>query len=206
VGLLPRDDTFFDFFERAAANLDEGARLLDAFMNDYTDIENKRVQIHNVEHSGDTLTRDAIQQLNRSFITPFDREEIHELVCRIDDVLDCIDEAVSRMVLYRIEKPTDDAKLLAKVLLACTGEIKVILPMLRNLKQVPAIINRCTEVHKQETEGDRIEQHGLAALFDTHQDAIEVIKWKDIYADLELATDKCSDVANVVESIVIRHG
>jgi uncharacterized protein Yka (UPF0111/DUF47 family) len=205
MGFLPRDETFFDFFERMAANLDEAARLLDAFMDDYTDLQAKCACIHDVEHHGDLLTRESIETLNRTFITPFDREEIHELVCRLDDVLDRIDEAANRMVVYRIEKPTADAKALAKVLVNCTGLIKTLMPQLRSLKSPQVIINHCGEIHKQETEGDRVEQHGLAALFESTVDPIYVIKWKDIYKDLEEATDKCADVANVVESIVIRN-
>ena len=205
VRLLPQDEGFFDLFERAADNLKEAGRLLELFLNDFTDVANKAKQINNVEHAGDHLTREAIEKLNRTFLAPFDREEIHELVCKMDDVLDHLDEAVNRMVLYRVTAPTDDAKALGKVLRISTDLIHELMPLLRNLKQPQVLLNKCLQIQQQESEGDRIEQHGLAALFDTKQDAIEVIKWKDIYGDLEKATDACSDVANVVESIVIRH-
>ncbi len=205
VRLLPQDEGFFDLFERAADNLQEAGRLLDAFLTDFTDLPNKAKQINNVEHAGDHLTREAIEKLNRTFLAPFDREEIHELVCRMDDVLDHIDEATSRLVLYRVKAPTDDARALGKVLLKATALIRELMPLLRNLKKPQLILNTCLQIQQQESEGDRIEQHGLAALFDEKTDAIEIIKWKDIYGDLEKATDSCSDVANVVESIVIRH-
>jgi len=205
VRLLPQEEGFFEFFERAADNLLEGARLLDTFLNDYKDVENKSRQIRNVEHAGDHLTREAIEKLNRTFLAPFDREEIHELVCRMDDVLDHIDEAANRMVVYRIKEPTDDARALGKVLVACTTLLHEIMPLLRNLKKPDAILSKCLQVQQQESEGDRIEQHALAALFERETDAIDVIKWKDVYGDLEAATDSCSDVANVIESIVIRH-
>jgi uncharacterized protein len=205
VRLLPQDEGFFDLFERASDNLKEAGRLLDLFLTDFTDVANKAKQIKNVEHAGDHLTREAIEKLNRTFLAPFDREEIHELVCKMDDVLDHIDEAVNRMVLYRVTAPTDDAKALGKVLRAATDLIHDLMPLLRNLKQPQVILNKCLQIQQQESEGDRIEQHGLAALFDHKTDAIEIIKWKDIYGDLETATDACSDVANVVESIVIRH-
>ena len=123
----------------------------------------------------------------------------------MDDVLDEIDEAVNRMMLYRVAKPTDDARALGKVLVACATLIHEMMPLLRNLKQPQQILNKCLEVPRQESEGDRIEQHGLAVLFESDRDAIEIIKWKDIYSDLESATDSCQDVANVIESIVIRH-
>ncbi len=206
VRLLPQDEGFFDLFERAADNLQEAGRLLDLFLGDYTDLANKAKQINNVEHAGDHLTREAIEKLNRTFLAPFDREEIHELVCRMDDVLDHLDEGVTRMVLYRIKAPTDDCKALGKVLAISTTLIRELMPLLRNLKQPELIQTKCLQIEQQESEGDRIEQHALAALFEERSDAIEIIKWKDIYGDLEKATDSCSDVANVVESIVIRHG
>ena len=205
VRLLPQDEGFFDLFERAAGNLLEGATQLDRLFSDYTDVPNKAKQINNTEHAGDHLTREAIEKLNRTFLAPFDREEIHELVCRMDDVLDEIDEAVSRMMLYRIQKPTEDAKALGKVLVRCATLIHEMMPLLRNLKQPQQLLNKCLEVQKQESEGDRIEQHGLAMLFESVEDPIEIIKWKDVYGDLESATDSCQDVANVIESIVIRH-
>ncbi len=205
VRLLPQDEGFFDLFERAADNLQEAGRLLDQFLTDFTDVANKARQINNVEHAGDHLTREAIEKLNRTFLAPFDREEIHALVCRMDDVLDHIDEAVNRMVLYRINAPSEDARALGKVLTIATTLIRELMPLLRNLKQPQLVLNKCLQIQQQESEGDRIEQHGLAALFDNKMDAVEIIKWKDIYGDLEKATDACSDVANVVESIVIRH-
>ena len=201
--LMPRDEEFFDFFERAAANLHQAAVLLDRFMTEFTDVEDRARQIHNAEHSGDNFTREAIEKLNRSFITPFDREDIHLLVSRMDDALDEMDAAVARMVLYRVKEPTDDARAIGKVLIRSTELLKEIMPMLRTMKQPQIILNRCLEVHSQESEADRLEQHGLAKLFET-SDAIEVIKWKDIYSALETATDRCEDVANVIESIVLR--
>jgi len=205
VRLLPQDEGFFDLFERAAGNLLEGANQLDRLFGDYSDLPQKAKQINNTEHAGDHLTREAIEKLNRTFLAPFDREEIHELVCRMDDVLDHLDEAVNRMVLYRVTAPTDDAKALGKVLVKCATLICEMMPLLRNLKQPQQLLNKCLEVQKQESEGDRIEQHGLAMLFESVTDPIEIIKWKDIYGDLESATDSCQDVANVIESIVIRH-
>lgn len=205
VRLLPQDEGFFDLFERAAENLHEGARLVDALLHDYTDVANRAEQLQNVEHAGDHLTRETIEKLNRTFLAPFDREEIHELVCRMDDVLDRMEETVRRMVLYRVAAPTEDCKALGKVLLASAALIRELMPLLRNLKQPQLIHNKCLQLQQQESEGDRIEQHGLASLFERSTDAIEIIKWKDIYGGLESATDSCSDVANVVESIVIRH-
>ena len=203
--LMPKDEGFFDLFEHMGATLADAARLLDDFMTSYDNIQDRAAQIHNIEHSGDHLTREAIAKLNRTFITPFDRDAIHELVCRLDDVLDRIDEAADRMVVYRIPQPTEDARLMAKVLVRAAGVIQETLPLLRDMKQKQVIVNRCLDLHALESEGDRIERHALATLFEGRLDATEIIKWKDIYADLEEATDRCADVANVIESIVIRH-
>jgi uncharacterized protein Yka (UPF0111/DUF47 family) len=203
--LLPKDEGFFDLFEHMAKTTAEAARLLEEFMNKYDDVPNRASQIHNIEHSGDHLTREAIEKLHRTFITPFDRDAIHDLVCRLDDVLDRIDEAADRMVVYRIRQPTEDARLLAKALHQAAVTIQEAFPLLRNMKEKQQILNKCLVIHGLEAEGDRIERHGLAALFEGQLDAVEVIKWKDIYADLEEAIDRCADVANVIESIVIRH-
>jgi predicted phosphate transport protein (TIGR00153 family) len=202
--LIPKDEEFFDFFERTAANLHEAAILLDRFMTEFTDVEDRARQIHNAEHSGDNFTREAIEKLHKTFITPFDREDIYVLVCRMDDALDQMDAAAARMVLYKVKEPTDDARALGKVLIKSTQILKEIMPMLRSLKQPQVVLNRCLEAHAQEAEADRIEQRALARLFET-ADPVEVIKWKDIYEDLETATDRCEDVANVIEAIVLRH-
>ena len=188
-----------------AATLVEAATKLDEFLTSYTDLQNRADQIRDIEHSGDALTREAISRLHRTFITPFDRDALHDLTCRLDDVLDRIDEAADRMVLYRIPQPTEDARLMAKVLVKATKVIQETLPLLRDMKQKQVIMTRCLEIQALESEGDRIERHGLAALFEGNLDAVEIIKWKDVYADLEEAMDRCADVGNVIESIVIRH-
>lgn len=201
----PKDQSFFDIFDRAAANLLEGARLLVDFMAPFVETPEKAKQIHNVEHAGDNLTREAIALLDRTFITPFDREEIHELICRIDDVLDAFDGAVHKMVLYRIKTPTQDAKALAEVIHKAALAINEAVPLLRNIKRPQVILNKCLELETLESEGDRIEAHAIASLFERETDPMEVIKWKDIYGDLETATDRAQDVGNVLQSILIRH-
>jgi predicted phosphate transport protein (TIGR00153 family) len=204
--LLPRETVFFDLFEEAARNAHVGALALQDLLNDFCNVPEKVKKIKDIEHAGDKITHTTIEKLNQTFITPIDREDIHELICRIDDILDLIDTAVSRIVLYKIEKPTDDAKALAKVLVHATKIITELVPQLRNLKQTDALIQQCIAVHTQENEGDRIEQHALAALFENGHDPTTIIKWKDIYEDLEAATDRCEDVANVIEGIVLKNG
>jgi predicted phosphate transport protein (TIGR00153 family) len=203
--LIPKEMVFFDLFEQAGRNAHEGALALAALLDDYRDVAEKVKRIKDIEHAGDKITHATIEKLNQTFITPIDREDIHELICRIDDILDLIDTAVARMYLYKIEKPTDDAKALAKVLVHATKIITELLPKMRNLKLSSSLLQHCIEIHTAENEGDRIEQHALAALFENGQDPIYIIKWKDIYEELESATDRCEDVANVIEGIVLKN-
>lgn len=202
---MPKNEGFFDIFDRAAANLLEGAKMLQGFMEHFGEAAERAKQIHNVEHAGDNLTREAIALLDRTFVTPFEREEIHELICRIDDVLDAFDGAVHKLVLYRVKTVTKDAKALADVIHKAALAINEAVPLLRNIKRPQVILNKCLELETLESEGDRIEAHAIAALFENETNAIEVIKWKDIYGDLETATDRCQDVGNVLQSILIRH-
>ena len=203
--LMPREKTFFDLFQKSAQNVHEGAKALQDLLANFTDVENKVHRIKNIEHAGDELTHHTFERLNKTFITPLDREDIHELTSRLDDVLDLIDTASNRMFLYRIEKPTDDARALVEVLVKATAILVDAFGRLGNLKDPDAILRCCIDIHTQENEGDRIEQHALVSLFDNATSPIDIIKWKDIYGDLEAACDKCEDVANVLESIVLKN-
>jgi predicted phosphate transport protein (TIGR00153 family) len=203
--LLPREMVFFDLFEEAAHNAHQGALALQDLLEDFRNVSEKAKRIKDIEHAGDKITHTTIEKLNQTFITPLDREDIHELICRIDDILDLIDTAVARIHLYKIDKPTDDAKALARVLVSATKIICELLPKMRNLKLSSSLLQNCIEIHTQENEGDRIEQHALAALFENGHDPIFIIKWKDIYEELESATDRCEDVANVIEGIVLKN-
>jgi predicted phosphate transport protein (TIGR00153 family) len=203
--LIPKEMIFFDLFEEAAKNAHQGALALSDLLEDFRNVPEKVKKIKDIEHAGDKITHTTIEKLNQTFITPLDREDIHELICRLDDIIDLIDSAVARMHLYKIDKPTDDAKALAKVLVTATQIIIEVLPKMRNLKLSSSLLQDCISIHTQENEGDRIEQHALASLFENGQDPIYIIKWKDIYEELESATDRCEDVANVIEGIVLKN-
>ena len=203
--LIPMEMIFFDLFEEAAKNAHLGALALLDLLEDFRNVPEKVKKIKDIEHAGDKITHTTIEKLNQTFITPIDREDIHRLISRIDDILDMIDTAVNRMYLYKIDKPTEDAKALAKVLVKATKIIIDLLPKMRNLKLSSSLLQDCIEIHTQENEGDRIEQHALASLFENGHDPIFVIKWKDIYEELESATDRCEDVANVIEGIVLKN-
>lgn len=204
MAFIPKDPEFFTMFERSAFNVADAAGALQKFMQDFSSVVEKATAIHGFEHHGDRFTHETIDKLNRTFITPFERDDIHDLICRLDDVLDSMDEAASRMVLYKVEKPTVTARELSRCLVDATAVLRDIMPCLRNLKDSSRLLAGCRRVHEIESEADRISQEGVALLFES-KDAIEVIKWKDIYYDLEKATDKCEDVANILEAILIKN-
>jgi hypothetical protein len=207
--LLPKEQVFFDLFEKSAENVHTGARKLVELLDAFDNLPARVKEIKDVEHAGDKLTHEMIERMNRTFITPLDREDIHELACRMDDILDLVDTAVNRMFLYKVPRPTDDAKALARCLERSTAIIQEAMPRLRKLNSradVEVLLKCCVDIHTQENEGDRIEQHALASLFENGAaDPITVIKLKDIYQDLEAATDRCEDVANVIEAIVLKN-
>ena len=203
--LIPREESFFELFERAAKNVHQGSLALLDFLQNFTDAAGRAKKMKDIEHTGDRITHDTIERLNKTFITPIDREDIHELVQRLDDILDLVDTSMNRMVLYKVDKPTEDAVLLAQCLRHSTELIIEAMPLLRDMSNGPEILKRCVAIHSQENEADRIEQHALATLFDNQHSPTEIIKWKDIYEDLETATDRCEDVANVLEGIVLKN-
>ncbi len=202
---MPREDDFFELFEQAARNSLAAADELIAFLEKFDDIGERARRIKDLEHNGDKITHDAIERLNRTFITPLDREDIHELVVRVDDIVDLIDGAVNRMVLYKIGRPTADAIELARCIKHSAQIIVEVMPLLRDMKNSREIAQKCIAIQTQENEADRIFHHAVAALFEERPDPLEVIKWKDIYAELEQATDRCEDVANVLDSIVLKN-
>ncbi len=202
--LMPRERAFFDYFKQQAANAHEGANVLSRFLDDYTDIETKAEHLKNLEHAGDEITHAILDHLARSFVTPLDREDIHEIASRMDDIIDLIDSAANRMVLYRITEPTEDIRELGKVLVTATQSLCEAFALLHNMKHAEEILRHCINVHTQENEGDRILQHAMGAMFANNTPAIEILKWKDIYYTIETATDVCEDVANVLHSIVVK--
>lgn len=201
---MPREKVFFDLFEKSAKNVRSGAQALLELFKDYTDVSEKARRIKEIEHVGDELTHETFARLNKTFITPLDREDIHDIASRLDDILDLIDTAVSRMILYKIERPTENAVALAEVLVEATDAVFDAVAKLRNLKDPEGVLKLCIVIHTHENTGDRVVQTALAALFESLS-PIDIIKWKDIYQDLEMATDKCEDVANALEAVVLKN-
>lgn len=202
--LIPKDTVFYDLFDKLALTVNEGAQKLAALLDNFRHVEDQAQAIKDVEHSADHLTHDIIERTNKTFLTPLEREDIHELACRLDDILDLIDGAVRRIVLYKVKEPTSDARALAQVLVKATALIVEALKKLRTSKDRATLLQFCIDIHTCENDGDRIEAHALATLFEGSMTPIDIIKWKDIYEDLETATDKCEDVANVLEAVVLK--
>jgi predicted phosphate transport protein (TIGR00153 family) len=202
--LIPRDTIFFNLFERQAGLLTEAAWQLVDLTENFTFVKEKRHAIENLEHQGDQITHDIYEQLNRTFITPLDPEEISRLASTLDEVLDYIDGAAEKMLYYSIESTDSHMTELAKLIHLSTREIENAVKSIRSFKDPRYIEERCIEVNRLENLADDVLAHAVTDLFKT-TDAIMIIKLKDIYEHLEIATDNCEDVANTLSDIAIRH-
>jgi hypothetical protein len=202
--LLPKDAIFFDLFERQAGLLTEAASQLVALTEDFTNVKEKRQEIEKLEHKGDQITHDIYEQLNRTFIAPLESDEISRLASTLDEVLDYIDGSAEKMFYYSIESTDSHMIELAKLIHMSTSEIERAVKSIRSLKDPRYIEERCIEVNRLENLADDVLAHAITDLFKT-TDAIRIIKLKDIYEHLEIATDNCEDVANTLSDIAIRH-
>ena len=202
--LIPREERFFDDFQALADQIRAGAVLLEQMLAPDHPIWDKAEEIKEVEHRCDSLTHAIIERLNRTFVTPLDREDIHALARSLDDVMDAIDAAASRIRLYRLSKVRFGARELAKIITASSAEVRMAMQTLEQKKGV--VVDHAIEINRLENEADRMHQDAILRLFDEERDPIVVMKWKEALDFLEEATDRCEDVANVIESIVVKHG
>jgi len=202
--LIPQDKVFFDLFEQQAAIVKEAAYLLVDLTENFSNVKEKRHAIELLEHKGDQVTHDIYQQLNRTFITPLDPEEISRLASTLDEVLDYIDGSAEKMFYYGINNTDSHMIELAKIIHMSTVEIEGAVKGIRSIKDPRYIEERCIEVNRLENLADDVLADAVTDLFKT-TDAIQIIKLKDIYENLETATDDCEDVANVLSDIAIRH-
>ncbi len=200
--LIPREERFFDLFVEEAANVLDGARQLEAMLRTFDNADKAAKKIRDTEHRGDELSRDIARRLEGTFVTPFDREEIHALISGLDDILDMIEATSDTFVLYRIEAPTKTSVKQAALVVAACETLHEALSNLRGFKNLERFV---AEVHRIEHEGDRLARSAIAGLFDDGAKTIEVLKWKDIYTRLEETIDLCEDVAEIIERIVVKH-
>ncbi len=204
---VPKDKKFFPLFEQAGANLIDMAKLLKESVNT-TDVEHRKTlskKLEDLEHVGDNITHQIHLELGRNFITPFDREDIHALASSLDDVADFIHGASNRMQLYQVERATDPMIELADLILEATEHVAKALFELKDLKNIRNITDSCVRINSVENKADYIFDKAVADLFEYEKDAISLIKNKEVLSAMEDATDKCEDVANVLESILVKN-
>jgi predicted phosphate transport protein (TIGR00153 family) len=202
--IFPKEIDFFEIFDKAASNLTKATSLLVSLMENFDNLEERAKEIYEVEQDGDMLTHDIMKKLNRTFITPIDREDIHALASRMDDILDLVWGGVDRMIVFKITEPTQQAVELAKDLHQTTEVLQKTIKELR-AKNYSHIQEHCIEINRLENRIDRIFRDALGKLFDDIKDPLLIIKWKEIYEHLEDASDRCEDVANVLEGIVLKN-
>ena len=203
--LGPKNDVFFDLLEQEVDNLHRGAKAFVELMENYTNVESKFDHIQDVEHKGDAITREIMEKLNKTFVTPIEREDISGLAFTIDEILDIITGVADRCVLYRIGSPTPEMIALAKAMEGATSELVTMIHSLRELKY-DRINDQAKAVKKWESESDRIYRHAVAKLLnDDNASPIQVIKWKEIYEKMEDGVDFCEDVSNLVEGVVLKN-
>ena len=203
--LMPRSDDFFNAFDEQVAATVEGAHAFHALLTDYRDVARKVSAIKDIEHRSDQITHHAYERLHMQFITPFDRSEIHRLLSKIDDVLDLTDAAAERLVRYEIPEILPPAKELSQLLVQCCEVMQQAVQNLRSIKKPKQILDACHQLHDLEAEADVVLRTSMAKLFKSGLDPLTVIKWKEIYDLIESATDRCLDVANIVEGVVLEH-
>lgn len=201
--LIPREEAFFDLFEALASKVQEGADDLLDLLKNYSDVDRKAGRILDIEHEGDELTHDVMRRLNTTFITPFDREDIHELASSLDDVLDHIEAAAEYLQLHRIKEPLPQMVSLANTLATAAKITVEAFPGLREMKRLESY---WVEINRLENEGDRFYRRTIAELFSGDFNAMDVLKFEDIIEEIEQAIDRLEDVANTIEGIVLKQG
>jgi predicted phosphate transport protein (TIGR00153 family) len=199
--LIPKEEKFFDLLKSSAKNLLNGAELLKDLVHNYTDVEKKVRDIKEVESKGDNIIHEIIEKLNKTFITPIDREDIHILATELDDVLDAIEGISSRLLYFRIKKPTPECIRLVEIVYEAVKQIE---SAISNLEQFDNLPRFCIEINRLENEADQISQEMVGQLLDKEPDWRVAIKWKEIYGRLETAADHCENIANAIEAVVVK--
>ena len=201
---LPKTTDFITLFDQASANIVEAVCLFREVVGDLSKVKTGIEKLKVLEHQGDRITHETLDKLNTTFITPFDREDIHTLTTRLDDILDAADNAGQRLIVYKVTEVPPRFLELADLLVESAKEVQKAVQALPDRKKLRSAIASCVEINRLENEADVVHRLALAELFDNSHDAIQVIKLKDLFSFLEDATDRCEDVANVIETIIIK--
>jgi predicted phosphate transport protein (TIGR00153 family) len=201
ISLFPREQDFFRLFKRQGELVRQGADQLLEMFERFDDLPGRAARLKETEHQGDLVTHEIFERLNRTFITPLEREDIHDLASGLDDVLDSVEAIGSRIVLFKIQRPTPESIRMAKILVACSSQIDQAVDHLKGFKNLMAFT---IELNRLENEADAISREVVAELFSGRYETLDVMRWKEIYGRLENAADQCEDVANTIESIVLK--
>ena len=200
--LFPREEAFFDLFHRQGEAVKRGCEQLHEMFERYDDLPARTTRLKQLEHEADLITHEVFERLNRTFITPLEREDIHDLASGLDDVLDAVEAIGTRMLLFKIPSVTPAARRLSGILVACGAQIEQAVGTLKGFKNLKAFT---IEINRLENEADAISRDAVADLFSGRHETLDVLRWKEIYGRLEAAADKCEDVANTIESIVLKN-
>jgi predicted phosphate transport protein (TIGR00153 family) len=203
--LMPREGKFFDLFNAHADRIVEGSRELAAMIGEFKDLDAHAQRIDAAERAADKLTHECITLLHKTFITPFDREQIHQLITTMDDILDLIQDVAESVALYDLRSVTPEAKQLAEICQTCCDRVKTTVGLLTNIKSSEAILKCCEDIDRLESDADRVMRAAVSKLFREESDLKQVMKLRVVYDLLETITDRCEDVANVVEGIVLEN-
>jgi len=204
--LIPREEKFFDLLEEAALNAHKTAITFKGLTADWQVNSPKVREIRDLEHEGDSITHEIFDKLNRTFVTPLDREDINALASELDEVVDLINSTTSRLNLYKIEVIEKELLEQSDILEQAAASLLKAVKSLRNIKNSRRVLDYCIEVDRLENEGDRVTELALSRLFLNHKEPVEIIKWKEIFEIVEMAIDKCEDASNAIESIIVKHG
>ncbi|MBN1475104.1 MAG: DUF47 domain-containing protein [Syntrophaceae bacterium] len=203
--LFPKTENFFEYFDELADKISEGGQLFMEMTQKKDYSEAIVTKLKQIEHEADGITHKTYERMHKTFLTPIDREDIYALVNKMDSIMDVIEATAIRIHLYKVKKPSNEIIIQARILNEAIKKVKNIVHALRNMKNSEMILSGCVEINTLENEGDVALRTIMADLFAEEKDAIELVKWKDIYQLLEEAIDVCEDVSNIVEGIVLKH-
>jgi predicted phosphate transport protein (TIGR00153 family) len=202
---MPREGRFFDLFNAHAAQISEGGQALAQLFADFGAVADHAAHIDEAEHSADRITHETIALLHKTFITPIDRDQIHQLITSMDDILDLIQDTAESIVLYDIRRVSPEAQQLAQICKMTCDRVRAAVGQLADMREPEAILKTCEEIDRLESDADRVMRSAMSRLFREESDVKQLIKLRSIYELLELITDRCEDVANIVEGIVLEH-
>jgi predicted phosphate transport protein (TIGR00153 family) len=203
--LMPGEGKFFELFIQHGELCVKGAKEMVALMTNFDDLENRAHAIEGIEKQADKVTHNTLELLHKTFITPLDRDDIHQLITRMDDILDLLEDAAQTISLYDIKAVTPEAKRLAELCLACTEKVKAAVGLLNNMDNSKEILLICEEIDRLESDADHVMRAAMSKLFRDEPDVRNLIKLKAIYEILETVTDRCEDVANIIEGIIVEN-